>query len=319
MENKKFQISLIVIILLVFVGIYYNLGGVETSTREKMLNAVADHRHEKAVIYASQILDSAPSDMAAQKVLKESGQIFFYLHAAKEKLSEFKVAENSAEIEPEKLYENFKKAREYAAKAKALDPQFKNTLRFEKTLDKAQTKLLQILSINAIEFGQKAFSTAVDHYQKNTKLVSTAASSGILLPYLAVQSSWALNLPADQVKEQLDPYLTKINTIGQWVPDHAENTDQDFVRNLLTYIEVTRTTVDTLSVPKGSYNHFAKIADESVIEYNEAQNKLAKTVPGSSSIKKNYSRLTNIIDKYKVYNRDSTAQIISDNQSLYEL
>ena len=51
--------------------------------RERMLQSVADHDHERAVHAAVRLLDVIPKHKEGLRVLRESGQIFYYLREAK--------------------------------------------------------------------------------------------------------------------------------------------------------------------------------------------------------------------------------------------
>ena len=70
---------------------------------------------------------------------------------------------------PETLYEVFNQAAAYVAKAKALDPEFKETLTFEKALNKTQTALVYILAMNVIEVGKNTVSAATAKYEKSAE------------------------------------------------------------------------------------------------------------------------------------------------------
>ena len=57
------------------------------TAREQMLQAVADHSHEKAIHAAVELLDVIPEHKGGLRALRESGQIFYYLREAKRLLT----------------------------------------------------------------------------------------------------------------------------------------------------------------------------------------------------------------------------------------
>lgn len=65
--------------------------------REQMLQAVADHDHEKAVHRATELLDIIPEHKDGLQILRESGQIFYYLRAAKHMVTA-SLNENEAQV-----------------------------------------------------------------------------------------------------------------------------------------------------------------------------------------------------------------------------
>ena len=139
-EKKHIAILLIPAILLAVAGIYNALRSEASKLTANMLEAVEDHEHENALIYASQLLELTPSNQHAQQVIRDSGQIFSYLQEARATFAAYKGLEQSQSITPGqavKLYADFDRAKAYIAKAKALDPRFKRSLSFAKTLHEA--------------------------------------------------------------------------------------------------------------------------------------------------------------------------------------
>jgi len=319
MRDNKNRLILLVVIVLAVAAIYYGPDRQEPSTIDKMLDARAEHDHENALLYASQLLRIDPSNRAAKKVLKESGQIFFYLQAAKATLTESKASGDNQIVEPETLYEVFNQAEEYVAKAKALDPKFKDTLAFEKALNKTQTALVYILAMNVIEVGKNTVSAATAKYKKSAEFINAAASSGYMSRMLSIQSSWAATrIPHQENIEALEVSLDRMEDIGQLVSSSKTQSSQDFVKSLLNYILVTRNTVETLLVPKGTFNDYTKAATSASKEYRNGQNELRRAVPKSVSVEESYSNLIDS-DKYKIFEDDSISEILSANESLYSL
>ncbi len=320
MTDNKNRLILLVVIVLAVTAIYYGPGRQEPSTTDKMLDARAEHDHENALLYASQLLRIDPSNRAAKTVLKESGQIFFYLQAAKSTLTESKASGDNEIVEPETLYEVFNQAAEYVAKAKALDPEFKESLTFEKALNKTQTALVYILAMNVIEVGKNTVSAATAKYEKSAEFIDAAASSGYMSRMLSIQSAWAATrVPHQEDKEALESSLARMDDIGQLVSDSKAQNAQDFVKSLLNYISVTRNTVETLMVPKGNFNDYTKAATSASKEYRNGQNELKRAVPTSISVEESYANLIDNSDKYKIFKDASVSKILSANESLYSL
>jgi hypothetical protein len=320
MTDNKNRLLLLVVLVLAVAAIYYGPGRQEPSTIDKMLDARAEHDHENALLYATQLLKIDPSNSAAKTVLKESGQIFFYLLAAKSTLTESKASGDNEIIEPEPLYEVFNEAAGYVAKAKALDPEFKDTLTFEKALNKTQTALVYILAMNVVEVGKNTVSAATAKYEKSAEFINAAASSGYMSRMLSIQSSWAATrVPHQEDQEELGSSLDRMDDIGQLVSDSKAQNSQDFVKSLLNYISITRNTVETLLVPKGTFNDYTTAATSASREYKKGQNQLRRAVPKSISVEESYANLIDDSDKYKIFKDDSIAEILSANEALFSL
>ena len=320
MSIKKNQLALVAVILLVVVGVYYGSMSKETRLQDNMLDAVADHDHEKALVYASQLLKYEPANNEAKRIINESGQIFFYLRAAKSTLTEFTAGKDDATVSPKQLYKQFNKAREYTAKAKALDPRFRTVSNFEKTLDKAQTTLIHILSLNVFEAGQSVVEKAGANYRKTSEIIDVAASSRYLSTFLPYQSAWAsVNTPIAEIKEELIPQLNEMDDTGRLISVYREGSAKDFTMALLTYISVVKTTVDTLLVPKGSYADFSKAANLATTEFKNIRTQLKRATPRSISSKGTMINLLKGIPEYKISRNSVVAEIVAANQSLYKL
>lgn len=81
------------------------LSGVKLAleSRETMLRAVADHDHEAALLAANDLLDQVPDNKEGLQTLRKSGQIFFYLQSAAEKLNSFELILEEPEAPPERV------------------------------------------------------------------------------------------------------------------------------------------------------------------------------------------------------------------------
>lgn len=323
MWNNKSYLLVIVIALLAFAGIYYGLGDKETRLRNNMLDAVTDHEHEDALIYATKLMKTAETNPAtpikdAEKVIKESGQLFFYLQAAKSEFSEFKAA-NDEEIEPNQLYSSVIKAREYTGKATKLDPEFESALTFDETLDETQKTLLYGLASNVIDIGEKTVAKAAVNSEKAEELIDLANSSANISSYLSVQSAWSsAATPSDKVKQELESRLGEMDNTRQLVSDYKGGAAKDLATSLITYIDAVKTTIDALSVPQGSYHDFTNAANKASEEFKDIQENLRNDISESASGDANYSELVEQIVEYKIFENDSTTEILTSNQSLYE-
>ncbi|GEM_PF-1144341 len=317
---KKNQLALIVVVLLVVVGVYFGSMSTESNLRDKMLDAVADHDHENALVYATDILKHEPTNREAKRVISESGQIFYYLQAAKSTLTEFMAGKDDATIDAKQLYEQFDKAREYTGKAKALDPRFRTVSNFEKTLDKSQTTLIHILSLNVFEQGQSVVERAGANYRKTSEIVDVATSSRYLSTFLPYQSAWAsVNTPIEEIKEELSSSLNEMDEIGRLISTYREGSAKDFTMSLLTYISVVKTTADTLLVPKGSYKDFSKAANLATSEYKKIRTKVKRATPRSTSGEGAMVSLLKGIPEYQISRNRKVDEIVTTNQSLYKL
>ena len=340
LEKKLYKLWGIVV-LLVLANVINAFFGKETTLQYKMQDALESHKHESALIFASKLLKEDPNNQEAIDIIKQSGQILLYLQLSQAKLPEFKVAEdqdtgqvlfyvhsatspsadfglasNNLMVGAKKVYEDFKNARVYAAKAKALDSRFKATLRFEKNLDEAQAYVLGVLAANVFADGKSVYNIAFENYDKKSTLINSAASSEYLNKFLAVQSAWApLETPIETIKQNINPLLDKMEGTGQLVSDYQSGKAEDLAESLLSYIQVVRKSVDTLLAPKGSYNDFIKIANNSTMEYKKAQNKLKRALPGATSLTKFSSRVKAVLD-YQLFENDSTVHLITENQYL---
>ncbi len=320
MWTKKNQLILGVMILIVVAGIYYGSIPKETRLQDEMLDAVADHDHENALVYATQLLEIEPGNIKAKKIISQSGQIFFYLQAAKTILTEFTAGKDDSTVSPKQLYEQYNEAREYITKAKTIDPRSIAVLHFEDTLDIAQTALTHILSIKVFKTGQAVVEKAGANHRKAMEIIDIAESSRYLSTFLPYQSAWAtVDTPVDEMREQLLPSLNEMDDTGRLIADYKNGSAKDFTKSLLTYIRVVKKTVDTLLVPKGSFNDFSKSANIATSKYKQIRTKLKKATPASVSSEGTLIALIKEIPGYKVSRNSSVADIVTANESLYSL
>lgn len=320
MWTKTNQIVFVVGILLIVAGIYYGSIPKETRLRDQMVDAVADHDHEAALIYATKLLKFEPSNAEAQKIISESGQIFFYLQAAKNTLTEFTEGKDDAEVNPKQLYEQYSKAREFIAKAKTIDPRSIAISSFEESLDKTQATLIHILSMKVFESGQTIVEKAGANYRKTLDILDVAESSQYLSAFLSHQSAWAtVDTPVEEMRRQLMPGLDEMDDTGRLIAEYKEGSAKKFTKSLLTYIKVVKRTVDTLLVPEGSFDEFSKAASNATMKYKKIRTQLKEATPESISSKGTLIALLKKIPHFKVSHDNSIAEIVSENESLYSL
>ena len=318
MRENKNRLLLVVVIVLASAAIYFGPGRHEPTTVEKMLDARADHDHGNALIYANQLLTSDPSNHAAKKVIKESGQIFYYLRAAKTTLAESRSSNDNEIANPETLYDVFNTASGYVSKAKALDPKFEKSLTFEKALGEAQTALIYMLAMNVNEVGKNTFSTAMEKYEKSAEFIDAAASSGYMSRLLSVQSAWAATrVPFDEDGETITEALDKMEETEQLISASNVQSVQNFVDSLTEYIQVTRSSIDTLLVPTGTFNDYTKAAEKASEAYETAQENLQDAMPRSASMQESYANLVGDSEEFKVLENTSITKILEENESIY--
>lgn len=376
--------------------------------REKMELALSDHNHEDALIFASQLLEQVPNNKKAKKVIRESGQIFYYLQSAKTLLTQIQLKGEEVSVKPERvsfdpavpeeekqknltiliqkqllqldydigapdgvagentisairryqkeqalevtgaitnslannlydaiakkkeeelreekkiedaerLYEGFRKAREYAKKAKELDPHFKGSLEFENSIEQTQASLVYIRGVEVVEAGQSVVSSAAIIYSSVSKLLGMAVSS----EYLSIQSAWSsVEEVVDEAKEKLEPILARMDGIGRLLATYEDGSAKKFANATLEYIRIVRKTVDALMVPQGSYLDFSKAANDATTQYKDALNRLESSIPTSISIQESFSGLVKVMAEYNIYKKDETAKIVQNNVSLYKI
>lgn len=318
--SKQTQLALVVIILLVFIGIHLEFSSKETRIRDNMLDAVADHDHEDALLYATELLELEPDNNEAKRIINSSGQIFFYLNAAKNLLIEFTAGKDDSSVNPKQLYEQFIKAREYIAKAKQIDSRTKAISRFEASLDEVQTTLIQILSIKLFESGQTIVEKAGVNYRKSLKIVDAADASPYISTFLQYQSAWAtVETPIEDIRTQLNPSLDEMDDTGQLIAEYKKGSAKNYTKSLLTYIDTVKKTVDILLTPEGSFDDFFKAASQATSEYKNIRSKLKNATPVSISSKKTLVTLLKKIPDLRISHDSSVVDIISKNKSLYSL
>ena len=376
-------------------------------TRERMELALSDHDHEEALIYASELLKLVPNNKKAKKVVRESGQIFYYLLAAKTLLSQYESVDEEFTVDPQKvsldstlsdedrekslikrsqellaqldydagspdgiagkktvaaiqkfqedkevdatgvttvalanmmydslaereeeelkynekmkyaerLFEGFGKAREYAKKARDLDPHFKGSLDFENTIEGAHASLVYIVGVGIYETGQALVSGSATTYSHISELLSLAVSTS----YLSVQSAWSsIEEDIGDLKEKLEPSLDKMENTGRLLATYEDGSAKEFVDATLDYIRVVRKTVDAFLVPKGNYRDYSKAGNEATTQYIDARDRLNSSLPTSISIEESFAGLVKVVSEYNVYKNDETPHIIEENENLYE-
>ena len=285
-----------------------------------MLDAVDEHDHENALVYASRLLDTDSSNPQAKQIIADSGQLFYYLRAAKSSLLKFTTDNNNSTADPKQLFMRYTKARDYVAKAKAIDPESISVIAFEETLDDAQATLIQILSMSVFETGQAVVDKASSNYKKTQEIVDTAESSRYLATFLPHQSAWgSVNTPIEEIKKDLEPQLDEMDDTGSLILDYKEGSSKGFAKSLLRYIKLVKSTVDTLLVPKGSYGEFSKSAALITRKYNQLENTLKDDIPGSAFDDDVMRNLINEIPDYRISKNSNITKIIAANESLYTL
>jgi len=284
-----------------------------------MLDAQADHAHEDALIRAADILAVEPTNDAAKKVIRESGQIFYYLLAAQSTLSDFSAANDGLLADPEHQYQVIEKARALAAKGRALDARFKVSVTLDEMLDAAQTALIHILAMSVVDDGESTLVVAAAPYRKTSERIDSAAFSYYLSSLLSVQSAWAAVKPsANDIERQVTPRLDHMADTAALVSNYQGGSARDFIESLLTYIRSVRRTAAALSVGKGSYDDFAAAANDAIADCQNAGRKLKRAMPTSNSLERRFSSLIKKIADYKIVQQDSTKRILSENRRLFE-
>lgn len=311
-KHDKFQIILALIVLAIIISLFF---GKQTSL-QKMQAALDDHKHENALLLASRLLKEEPGHQKAINVIKESGQILLYLQLAQSSFTDLNITEDKVLAKPEKVYEDFKKARLYTAKAKALDSGFNTTLNFEKKLDEAQAYVLNILATNVFDVGKNVYSRFFNNFEKKSAIINSAASSEYLDKFLAVQSAWTpVEKNLDKFNNEINPLLEKMDSTGLLISNYKSGKAEHLGKSLLSYIQVVKNSVDVFRVPKGSYKDYIKLANNSSKEYKVAQKKLKKVLSGLANANK-LSSLVNAVSDYKLFKKKSTVDLIKENQYL---
>lgn len=315
MWRNKYSIALIAIITLGSVGLYYGT----ISEHDRMLDAQADHAHEDALVRATDILAREPTNAAAIKVIKESGQIFVYLLAAQSLLADFNAANRGLLAEFEQPYQSIEKARALTAKAKALDGAFEGSVELDTMLDAAHAALIHVLARNAIDDGRNTLVVAAAPYRKMSGLIGSAASSGYLSALLSVQSSWAVvGAAADDIERQVKPRLDHMADTARLVSNYRGGSAQDVIGSLRGYIRSVNRLVAALSDGSGSYDDLTTTAHNAIADCETAGRKLQRALPTSNSVEQHFSSLIEEIAEYEIVRQDSTELIISQNRRLYE-
>ena len=320
MWKREYSIAVAVILTVLSVyGIYQHFRSEEDKLQERMLDAFYGHDHEEAVIYANQLLELQPEHAEAKKVIHDSGQIFFYLEAAKSTLSAFEDLDSDVQNDDrqiEKIHTGLKTAQDYIAKAKNLDPLYKKSLTFEKYLNEARLALLYVLAVKTVEAGQQIMATADPIYQEASELVDAAADSSYIAGFLPVQSAWALaEKPSESVQEQRAINFKKIGDMAVTVAEYQGGDTQKFVSLMLAYTDSIKTTLTTLTAPKGSYKDFIQSAATTKKDYHNAEKNLKRSIPRSIRIAKSLREAAEL----RVFSNPSAKQVLEVHESQYKL
>lgn len=317
MRGKKYHILAVAVALVFLAGIYYATRSEEDKLMSGMQNALEDHEHEEALMYASKLLALKPDHTAAKQVIKDSSQIFTHLQQARDALSEFWTLKDGARVEHERLYKGLQQSREFLAKAKALDPKFETTLEFEEKLDDAQAQLIYIFASYVKEIGDGTISKASERYRKTSSIINSAASSKYLSKFLRVQSAWATKWgPEQTVKQELQNQLTKMEEMGSLISGYEGKNAKNLVKALQAYMQSVRATIDTLLIPSGNYNDYVQSVDNGNKTFEKASQSLVNRIPNAFLAKNNYSRLLEDISEYRIVENQSTLEIVAQAQAL---
>lgn len=310
-QKTNYQIAAAVLVLiLIFSG--------SGSVQDKMQDAQRDHDHESALIIANKILKQDPNDSNAKAVIKQSGQLFYYLQQAKLTLSHYQTAGNVIIADPEQLSEGIKKARGFTVKAQQIDAKAERLLAFESALDQAENQLAHILAVSAMTSGQSVISEATSKYQVTSKIVKAAESSAYLNQLMTIQSSGAaIGKPVAEIKENIEPHLQQMQKSSEFVARTGAK-DKSLTKELEAYISAVNATVDTMLSPQGNFKDFAKTADKSMAEYKKAFTQLKRKLSEYSSIEESIATLVDDLTGYKVFHDHDVYTIMSANKSLFE-
>ncbi len=317
MWAKKYHVLAVAVTLLVLIGIYYATRSEEDKLTSGMQNALEDHDHEEALMYASKLLALKPDNPGAKQVIRDSSQIFTHLQEARDALSKFWTLKDGAAVEPERLYKGLQQSREMLGKAKSLDPHFDATLEFEEKLDEAQAQLIYIFASYVKEIGDGTVFKASEEYRKTSAIIDSAASSKYLSKFLRIQSSWATKEePAQAVKQELESRLEKMEEMGSLVSDYEGKNAKNLVKALRLYMQSVRDTIDTLLIPNGNYNDYVQSVSKGSKTFEKAQQRLMNGIPKTFLAKNNYARLLEDISEYKIFENESTPEILAQARTL---
>ncbi len=317
MWSKKYHVLAVAITALILASIYYATRSDEQKLASAMQSAFEDHEHEIALMYASKLLALQPGNRDAKKVIKNSSEIFAHLQNARDALSEFWTLKDGATVEPEKLYKGLQQSRAHVGKARTLDPKFETTEEFEEKLDEAQAQLIYMFASFVKEIGDGTVSKAAEGYRKTSAIIDSAASSKYLSKFLSVQSAWATKAePVQQAMEELQKELNKMEEMGSLVSDYEGKSAKNLIRALKVYMQSVRETNDTLLTPHGNYNDYIQSVSRGTETFEKAQKRLVSSIPDSFLAKNNYSKLLEDISEYKIFQNESTTQIMANSPAL---
>jgi len=317
LATKKHQIALVILILAVTTGVYFLSRDVSRvdSLQSKMLDSITKHDHESALLYANQLLKVDPSNNEARRIITQSGQIFYFLSAAKSVLTD---ENQNTSMKPEHIYKRLTKAREYIIKAKVIDPRAISVRHFEQTLVKIQTNVVQALSMKTLEVTQAIIEKKSSNYKKAQEIANKAESSRYLSNFLPHQSAWAsVASSSSAAKQAMIPELDKLEEISRLISDDKQAISVKPVKLLRSYIEQVKVTADTLLIPAGSYDAYLKAASSTLSDYNNLRNKLTDTLSGTIVKSDVLTDLLNTIQNDSISRNQEVATIINDHKSLY--
>lgn len=318
-KNNTILIALMLFMLAFIINLFLGEPTTEkeSTLQNKMQNAMEDQDHENAFLFASRLLEVEPDNQQAVKVIKNSGEILLFLQIAQSSIAELERDTDKLMDNPEKVYENFKIARVYASKAKFLDVDFETTVNFEKSLDEAQTYMLNMLAAKVLDVGEKVYSNVSNNYKKKSAIIQSASASGYLDIFLAVQSSWApVETSVNKNKKDFNPLLEKMNNTGRLISGNRSGGQaENLSDSLLTYIQAVRNATDALVIPKGSYKDFNIAATSSITYYENAHKMLKRHLSGTANVN-NFSKLVKTVARYKLFQNKSIGALIKENEHL---
>ncbi len=315
-NNKLLVVLSLFVVVMFFLFLDQQTPEKKPALQDKMQRAMENHDHEDAFIFASSLLELEPGNQQAIKVIKNSGEILLFLQIAQSSIADIGIDAEKIKTTPEKVYELFKKARKYTAKAKFLDADFKTTLEFEERLDEAQGYMLSILAANVLNVGESVYANVFNKYEKKSAIIDSASSSEYLDIFLGVQSSWApVKTSVEDDKGNFNSELDKMDETSQLVADFKAGQAQNMAESVLIYIQSVKNSLDVLAVPKGSLKTFSQAAKITTKQYDEAHARLMRHLSESANDDE-LSSLVNAGRDYKLFQQTSTADLINENEYL---
>lgn len=383
-------------------------------TRQQMRIALSDHDHETALIRASELSTAVPKEPESTRVLRESGQIFFYLEAARTSARAFmedQSTEDTRSVEPEAIepvvpptsltgsdldrfwiraaqyllieigtplgtpdgtlnrktreaimqfqkehglrttgtssaelvtalkaatrekrqqqlaqeqadrrregqFYSLARAREYLAKAKALDPHFKNSVEFERLLAQAHTAAVYVQAVDIVTLGTDvATSSAQIHDSLVRGLGNTIASGG------SVSKQWARVAPfiGEYKRTHVQPSLNQMQRKSLLLASYKEGEALPFVENVRTFNLVTQNAVSLLLEPTGNLIEYRTAGARAAEEFRTALGRVTNSLPNSSSVGESFDGLMQLVKSYEIYQNQQAQTIVEQNKALFTL